>query len=56
MRLFTGLERAELELAAALVTETLIERGTRLTVQGTPSSRMWVILVGQALASAEPLL
>ena len=52
-KLFTGLERADIELAAALVSETLIERGARLTVQGMPSDRMWIVLEGQALVSAD---
>jgi CRP-like cAMP-binding protein len=51
--LFAGLERADLELAASQVTEALIGRGTRMTVQGVPVSRLWVILEGQALVSAD---
>jgi CRP-like cAMP-binding protein len=50
---FGGLERANLQLAASLLSETLVERGTRMTVQGTPSTRLWVILEGQALVSAD---
>lgn len=52
-RLFAGVGRADLELAAALVSETLVERGARLTVQGKPSDRMWFLLEGQALVSAD---
>lgn len=51
--LFAGLGRPELELAASLVSETLIERGTRMTVQGAPTTKMWLILEGQALVSAD---
>lgn len=53
MRLLAGLERADLELAAALVSETLIDRGTRLTIQGRPSEHLWLVLEGQALVSAD---
>jgi len=53
MPLFAGLGRADLELAAACFTETLVERGTRMTVQGHPSLRLWLVTQGQALVSAD---
>ena len=52
-KLFAGVARPDLELAAALVNETLLDRGTRMTVQGVPAARMWLILEGQALVSAD---
>jgi hypothetical protein len=39
--LFRGLERTDLQLAASLLSDALIERGTRMTVQGTPSTKLW---------------
>jgi CRP-like cAMP-binding protein len=51
--LFGGLERTDLQLAANLLSDAVVERGTRMTVQGTPSTRLWVILEGQALVSAD---
>ena len=42
--LFSGVPRPELELAAGLVSETLIDRGTRMTVQGVPAAKRWLIL------------
>src|SRR5487761_385627 len=53
LSLFAGLERADLEFAARCFTETLVERGTRMTVQGHPSSRLWLITQGEALVSAD---
>jgi CRP-like cAMP-binding protein len=53
LAIFAGLEWPELEFAADLLSETLIERGTRMTVQGRPSSRLWLILEGEALVSAD---
>lgn len=50
---FGGLPRQELELAAAELRETLVERGTRLTVQGRPVDTFWLIVEGQALVSAD---
>ncbi len=44
IELFAGLGRPDLELAAGLVSEAVIERGTRMTVQGAPSTKMWLIL------------
>jgi CRP-like cAMP-binding protein len=53
MGVFGGLEWPELEFAAGFLAETLVERGTRMTVQGRPSSRLWIIAGGQALLSAD---
>lgn len=50
---FAGLGWADLELAAGILTETLVERGARMTVQGKPSSKLWLILEGEALVSAD---
>jgi CRP-like cAMP-binding protein len=50
---FSGLPRPDLELAAAELRETVVERGTRLTVQGKLANRFWLILEGQALVSAD---
>ena len=52
MPLFAGLRWADLEFAADLLYETEVERGTRMTVQGRPSSRFWLITSGEALVSA----
>lgn len=52
-RLFAGLQWTDLEHAAACLSETLVERGTRMTVQGHPSSRLWLITRGQALVSID---
>lgn len=52
-RLFAGLQWSALEHAAACLSETLVERGTRMTVQGQPSSRLWLITSGQALVSID---
>lgn len=53
LAIFAGLERADLELAALCFAETLVERGTRMTVQGHPSLRLWLITQGEALVSAD---
>jgi CRP-like cAMP-binding protein len=53
IRLFAGLEWSDLEFAARCLTETTVERGTRMTVQGKPSSRLWLIMQGEALVSAD---
>ena len=53
IRLFAGLQRADLEFAARCFAETLVERGTRMTVQGHPSLRLWLITQGEALVSAD---
>ncbi len=53
MGVFSGLEWPDLEFAAGFLAETLVERGTRMTVQGRPSSRLWIITGGQALLSAD---
>src|ERR1700730_5836368 len=51
--LFAGLEWSDLEFAAGCLTESIVERGTRMTVQGKPSSRLWLIVQGEALVSAD---
>jgi CRP-like cAMP-binding protein len=53
LALFAGLQRADLEFAARCFAETLVERGTRMTVQGHPSLRLWLITQGEALVSAD---
>ena len=53
IELFAGLSWTELEFAAGCLSETTIERGTRMTVQGRPSSRLWLITQGEALVSAD---
>jgi CRP-like cAMP-binding protein len=53
MDLFAGLARADLKLAAGILAETLVDRGTRMTVQGQPGARLWLILEGQALVSMD---
>lgn len=53
MPVFAGLGRTELEFAAGVLSETLIERGTRFTIQGRPVSGMWLISEGEALVSAD---
>jgi CRP-like cAMP-binding protein len=50
---FAGLAWPDLELAAGILTEALVERGARMTVQGKPSCRLWLILEGEALVSAD---
>jgi CRP-like cAMP-binding protein len=52
-RVLAGLEWSALEHAAACFSETLVERGTRMTVQGQPSSRLWLITRGEALVSID---
>lgn len=51
--LFAGVPRSDLELAAGLLGEALIERGARMTVQGAATAKVWLILEGQALVSAD---
>jgi hypothetical protein len=53
IELFAGLQRRDLEFAASCFAETLVERGTRMTVQGHPSLRLWLITQGEALVSAD---
>ena len=53
MSLFAGLRWSDLEFAADRLRETEVERGTRMTVQGHPSSRLWLITQGEALVSAD---
>jgi CRP-like cAMP-binding protein len=52
MELFARLRWSDLEFAADLLKESEVERGTRMTVQGRPSSRLWLITQGEALVSA----
>src|SRR5438309_11234625 len=52
MGLFAGLRWSDLEFAADLLVETDVDRGTRMTVQGRPTSRLWLITQGEALVSA----
>lgn len=52
MALFAGLRWSELEFAADLLAETEVERGARMTVQGRPAARFWLISEGEALVSA----
>jgi CRP-like cAMP-binding protein len=52
MALFAGLRWSDLEFVADLFDEAEVERGTRMTVQGRPSSRLWLITQGEALVSA----
>jgi CRP-like cAMP-binding protein len=53
MELFAGLRWSELEFAAGLLNETDVDRGTRMTVQGRPNSRLYLITQGEALVSAD---
>jgi CRP-like cAMP-binding protein len=53
MELFDTLRWPELEVLAAHLEETQVPRGTRLTVQGRPDSRFWLIVEGEALVSAD---
>ena len=53
MALFDGYRWPELEAVAGLFTEVEAPRGTRLTVQGRPDSRFWLISEGEALVSAD---
>ena len=50
---FAGLAWTDLEFIAGVVRETLVERGSRMTVQGQPSPRLWLVLEGEALISAD---
>ncbi len=50
---FAGLAWPDLELAAGILTETLVARGARMTIQGRPCSKLWLILEGEALVSAD---
>ena len=53
IELFHGFRWPELEAIAVLFEEVEVRRGTRLTVQGHPDSRFWLILEGEALGSAD---
>ncbi len=50
--LFAGLRWADLEFVAERLQEAEVERGTRMTVQGRPSSSLRLIMQGEALVSA----
>jgi len=52
MDLFAGLRWSDLEFVADRFEDTEVGRGTRMTVQGRPSSRLWLITQGEALVSA----
>lgn len=52
-RLFAGMARPDLEMAASLVSEALVDRCERMTVQGMVSAKIWLILEGQAMVSAD---
>ena len=53
MALFGECRWPELEAAAAFFTEIDVPRGARLTVQGRPDTRLWLISEGEALVSAD---
>jgi hypothetical protein len=53
MALFDGFMWSELEAAAALFQDVEVQRGTRLTVQGKPDSKLWLLVDGEALVSAD---
>lgn len=52
-RLFAGMARPDLEVVAGLVSEALVDRGARMTVQGLVPARVWLMLEGQAMVSAD---
>src|SRR5260370_3972439 len=52
MELFAGLRWSDLEFVGDGLHEAEVDRGTRMTVQGRPSSRLWLITQGEALVSA----
>jgi CRP-like cAMP-binding protein len=51
--LFAGYRWSDLERMAALFEDVEVSRGTRLTVQGRADSRLWLIVEGEALVSAD---
>ncbi len=51
--LFKSLRWTELEQIARLFEEVEVARGTRLTVQGRPDTRLWLVVGGEALVSAD---
>jgi hypothetical protein len=53
MALFDGFMWSELEAAAALFQDVEVQRDTRLTVQGKPDSKPWLLVDGEALVSAD---
>jgi CRP-like cAMP-binding protein len=53
MTLFEGFRWSELEGVAPLFEDVEVPRGTRLTVQGNACSRLWLVVAGEALVSAD---
>jgi CRP-like cAMP-binding protein len=53
MALFAGVSWPDLEAAAALFAEVELPRGARLTVQGRSEARLWLLVAGEALVSAD---
>jgi CRP-like cAMP-binding protein len=53
MPLFQGFRWAELEVVAPLFEDVEVGRGTRLSVQGNPDRRLWLVVAGEALVSAD---
>jgi len=53
MAVFSTLSPADLEFAARILRETLVEPRARMTVQGQPGPRLWLVLEGEALVSAD---
>lgn len=53
MDVFSNLSRSELELVAGIFHETVVGRGARMTLQGQPPSRIWLVIEGEALVSAD---
>jgi CRP-like cAMP-binding protein len=53
MRLFEGFRWPELQEIAAMFEDVEVGRGTRMTVQGRPDARLWLIFEGEALVSAD---
>jgi len=53
MALFGRLGWPELQAAAGFLDEIEVPRGTRLTVQGRPEARLWLLVAGEALVSAD---
>lgn len=53
MPLFEDFGWSELQSVAAQFDQFEVSRGTRLTVQGRPDSRLWLLVEGEALVSAD---
>jgi CRP-like cAMP-binding protein len=53
MPLFSGFGWAQLEEAAAYFEDVEVPRGARLTVQGRTDERLWLLVAGEALVSAD---